>query len=60
MLFIQEKLKSDGSFTGININEISKIIDESNPSGIVIIPGDNPTGQQISQDEIFEIANHMY
>ena len=51
------KINSDGSFTGININKISDIIDESNPKGIVIIPGDNPTGQQISQDEIFEIAN---
>ena len=51
------KMQNDGSFTGININEVSKIIDEKNPRGIVIIPGDNPTGQQISQDEIFEISN---
>ncbi len=51
------KIESDGRFTGININEISKIIDESNPKGIVIIPGDNPTGKQISQHEIFEIAS---
>ena len=50
------KIMSDGSFTGISLNEISGIIDKSNPSGIVIIPGDNPTGQQISQNEIFEIA----
>ena len=51
------KIRSDGSFTGININEITEIIDRCNPSGIVIIPGDNPTGQLISQSEIFEIAN---
>tara|TARA_B100001540_G_scaffold56715_1_gene51206 strand:+ start:260 stop:1570 length:1311 start_codon:yes stop_codon:yes gene_type:complete len=50
------KIKNSGSFTGINFKEISEIIDESSPSGIVIIPGDNPTGQQISQDEIFKIA----
>mgnify|MGYP001209992559 CR=1 FL=1 len=50
------KIKKDGTFTGINMNEISEIIDGSNPSGIVIIPGDNPTGQQISQNEIFKIA----
>ena len=50
------KINSDGSFTGIDINEISEIIDKSKPSGIVIIPGDNPTGQQISQDIIFKIA----
>ncbi len=51
------KINSDGSFTGIDINKITEIIDECNPKGIVIIPGDNPTGQQISQDEISEIAN---
>ena len=50
------KLKSDGSFTGININKISNIIGDSKPSGIVIITGDNPTGQQISQNEIYKIA----
>lgn len=50
------KIKSDGTFTGIDTDKISKIIDSNNPRGIVIIPGDNPTGQQISQDEIFEIA----
>ena len=50
------KIMTDGSFTGININKISKIIDDSSPSGIVIIPGDNPTGQQISQNEIYDIA----
>ena len=55
-VFYSRKIKSDGSFTDIKINEISKIIDGSKPCGIVIIPGDNPTGQQISQDEIFKIA----
>ena len=51
------KINSDGSFTGISINELYKKIDESDPRGIVIIPGDNPTGQQITQNEIYEIAN---
>ena len=50
------KIKSDGTFTDIDISEVSKIIDGCNPSGILIIPGDNPTGKQISQDEIFKIA----
>ena len=40
----------------VGFSEISKIIDESNPKGIVIIPGDNTTGKQISQHEIFEIV----
>ena len=50
------KLQDDGSYSDININEISNIIDVDNPCGIVLIPGDNPTGQQISQELITEIA----
>ena len=33
------------------------IINKDNPAGIVLIPGDNPTGQQISQHMINKIAN---
>ena len=50
------KLQDDGSYSDININDISNIIDIDNPCGIVLIPGDNPTGQQISQELITEIA----
>ena len=49
-------LQDDGSYSDININDISNIIDIDNPCGIVLIPGDNPTGQQISQELIIEIA----
>ena len=49
-------LQDDGSYSDININDISNIIDIDNPCGIVLIPGDNPTGQQISQELITEIA----
>ena len=51
------KIQSDGNFSKIDTSEISEIIDRCNPSGIVLIPGDNPTGQLISQSEIFEIAS---
>jgi len=50
------KLQNDGSYSDINIIDISNIIDRDNPCGIVLIPGDNPTGQQISQELIIEIA----
>ena len=53
---VQGKLRMMVILQVININEISEIIDDCNPRGIVIIPGDNPTGQQISQELIFEIA----
>ena len=50
------KLQNDGSYSDINIDEISDIIDRDHPNGIVLIPADNPTGQQISQQLIIEIA----
>ena len=50
------KLQDDGSYSDIKIIDISNIIDRDNPCGIVLIPGDNPTGQQISQELIIEIA----
>ena len=50
------KLQNDGSYSDINIIDISNIIDRDNPCGIVLIPGDNPTGQLISQELIIEIA----
>ncbi len=49
-------LKDDGSYRKINTDNILNIIDKDNPAGILLIPGDNPTGQQITQDKIMEIA----
>jgi len=49
-------LNNNGSYSKINIENLKDIIDKDNPSGIVLIPGDNPTGQQISQNLIIEIA----
>tara|TARA_Y100001970_G_scaffold246077_1_gene313651 strand:+ start:2295 stop:3605 length:1311 start_codon:yes stop_codon:yes gene_type:complete len=56
-IIYSRKIKKDGNFSKININEISEIVDRDKPSGIVIIPGDNPTGQQISQKLIFDLAS---
>ena len=49
-------LKNNGRFSNINTENLLNIINKDNPAGIVLIPGDNPTGQQLSQDKIIEIA----
>ena len=49
-------LNDNGVYSNINKVDIINIIDKDSPSGIVLIPGDNPTGQQISQEMIIEIA----
>ena len=46
----------DGSFGDLDIIKIRKKIDEDNPNGILIIPADNPTGLQMSQNLINDIA----
>jgi Aspartate/tyrosine/aromatic aminotransferase len=45
-----------GSYEKLDLNEIQNKIDKENPNGILIIPADNPTGYQMSQDTINEIA----
>ena len=45
-----------GSYSKINLSEIRDKIEKENPNGILIIPADNPTGVQMSQDTIIEIA----
>jgi len=50
------KLENNGSYNNINKDDLISIIDKDSPSGVVLIPGDNPTGQQISQEMLIEIA----
>ena len=45
-----------GSYSKLDLSEIQNKIDKENPNGILIIPADNPTGYQMSQDVIIEIA----
>ena len=45
-----------GSYNKLDLNQIRNKIDKENPNGILIIPADNPTGYQMSQDTIIEIA----
>ena len=56
MVSLERNSNADGSFGDLDIIKIRKKIDEDNPNGILIIPADNPTGLQMSQNLINEIA----
>ena len=56
MASIERDLDSNGSFGEVDLSKIKKEINEKNPNGILIIPADNPTGNQMSQKLIIEIA----
>ena len=56
MVSLERKLNADGSFGDLDIVKFRNKINEVNPSGILIIPADNPTGLQMSQNSINEIA----
>ena len=56
MVSLERNLNADGSFGDLDIIKIRKKIDEDNPNGILIIPADNPTGLQMSQNLINDIA----
>ena len=46
----------DGFFSEIDITLFRNQVEKSKPNGILVIPSDNPTGQQISRKSIIEIA----
>ncbi len=56
MVSLERNSNADGSFGDLDIINIRKKIDEDNPNGILIIPADNPTGLQMSQNLINDIA----
>ena len=56
MVSLERSLNADGSFGDLDTTKIRKKIDEYNPNSILIIPADNPTGLQMSQNLINEIA----
>ena len=53
---LERDSNADGTFGDIDTVKIRKKISEDNPNGILIIPADNPTGFQMSQNRINEIA----
>ena len=56
MVSLERNSNADGSFGDLDIIKIRKKIDEDNPNSILIIPADNPTGLQMSQNLINKIA----
>ena len=56
MVSLERNSNSDGSFGDLDTTKIRKKISKDNPNGILIIPADNPTGLQMSQNTINEIA----
>ena len=56
MVSLERNSNADGSFGDLDTTKIRKKISKDNPNGILIIPADNPTGLQMSQNAINEIA----
>ena len=56
MVSLNRNSNADGSFGDLDTVKVRKKISEDNPNGILIIPADNPTGLQMSQNKINEIA----
>ena len=54
---ITRELKSDGTFTLPDMQEIEEVIENYSPSAMVIIPYDNPTGQFFSQEQINDFSS---
>tara|TARA_B100001564_G_scaffold357865_1_gene375099 strand:+ start:519 stop:1835 length:1317 start_codon:yes stop_codon:yes gene_type:complete len=56
MVSLERNISINGSFGDLDPDKIREKMDEENPNGILIIPADNPTGLQMSQNLINEIA----
>ena len=50
------EILADGSFNSLNLNEIELIVQKENPSAMLVIPADNPTGQYFHQDQLNDLA----
>jgi aspartate aminotransferase len=53
---ISRKLQKNGKFTLPNFTEIENVIEQYNPSAMVVIPYDNPTGQFCDLDSLKKLA----
>ena len=50
------EILADGSFNSLNLNEIELIVQKENPSAMLVIPADNPTGQYLHQEQLNDLA----
>jgi aspartate aminotransferase len=53
---LSRELGADSSFTAPDIDELEAAIKKHNPTAVVVIPADNPTGQFLSHQELCKIA----
>ena len=53
---VNRNINQDGSFHKLNIDDIENCIKKYNPSAIVLIPFDNPTGQFVELETTISIA----
>ena len=49
-------IDDSGQFNELDLEKISKIIDFETPQGLIVIPGDNPTGQFLKQELLIQLA----
>ncbi|MBT7119607.1 MAG: aminotransferase class I/II-fold pyridoxal phosphate-dependent enzyme, partial [Candidatus Marinimicrobia bacterium] len=50
------EILANGSFNSLNLNEIELIVQKENPSAMLVIPADNPTGQYLHQNQLNDLA----
>lgn len=53
---IDRQIDKNGLFTGLNMKAIESMIVEHNPTGLLLIPYDNPTGQFLSKEVVCDLA----
>jgi aspartate aminotransferase len=53
---LRRELGADSSFTSPDIEALEAIINKDNPTALVVIPADNPTGQFLSHEDLCRMA----
>lgn len=53
---VARRLEENGKFTLPKLSSIEKVIEETNPAALLVIPYDNPTGQFYSQEILNELG----
>ena len=56
IISLDRDIKDDGGFEEIDFSNLESLIKKNNPSGLLVIPYDNPTGQFLSQNQLIKIA----
>ncbi len=55
-LTVNRHIDSEGNFAALDLETIERTIIDENPSALLVIPADNPTGQLLKQSQLNEIA----